>query len=177
MSLYQGDVMNFHMYDVFPEEITRKWGDKEFDETLVMNNSNKNHENNYLDTTFTLKNDDSLLLENQNQENSSQKKLFTIPKAHIIGNLPFSVSTALVIRWLKEMSKKEGAWSRGRVPLTLTFQHEVSASFFHYYPTILTNFLCLIISFYISVITCLFKFVDYIINTYNKMIRITLSLK
>lgn len=48
------------------------------------------------------------------------------PRAHIIGNLPFAVSTALTIRWLKEISLKEGAWSKGRIPLTLTFQKEVA---------------------------------------------------
>ncbi|MCL4133479.1 UNVERIFIED_CONTAM: hypothetical protein GTU68_000278 [Idotea baltica] len=48
-----------------------------------------------------------------------------IPKSHIIGNLPFNVSTPLIIKWLHEISLKSNAWVHGRVPLTLTFQEEV----------------------------------------------------
>ncbi|KAI5710922.1 hypothetical protein M8J75_012453 [Diaphorina citri] len=41
-----------------------------------------------------------------------------LPGIRIIGNLPFNVSTPLII--------KQSAWSYGRVPLTLTFQKEVA---------------------------------------------------
>jgi dimethyladenosine transferase 1 len=49
----------------------------------------------------------------------------TPPKIHIIGNLPFNVSTPLIVRFLRQMSEHSGAWSYGRARLTLTFQEEV----------------------------------------------------
>ena len=48
------------------------------------------------------------------------------PNIHIIGNLPFNVSTPLVFQWIRDISMRSGAWRYGRVPMTLTFQHEVA---------------------------------------------------
>lgn len=48
------------------------------------------------------------------------------PKIHLIGNLPFNVSTHLIIRWLQAISEKTGPWSFGRTRMTLTFQKEVA---------------------------------------------------
>ncbi|CAG9560926.1 unnamed protein product [Danaus chrysippus] len=48
------------------------------------------------------------------------------PPVNLIGNLPFSVSTILIIRWLELISKKEGPWAFGRTRMTLTFQKEVA---------------------------------------------------
>ena len=45
---------------------------------------------------------------------------------HLIGHLPFSISTRLLINWLRDMSFHTGAWSYGRASLTLTFQKEVA---------------------------------------------------
>lgn len=45
---------------------------------------------------------------------------------HLIGNLPFAISTRLLINWLKDISLRRGAWSYGRASLTLTFQLEVA---------------------------------------------------
>lgn len=48
------------------------------------------------------------------------------PPVNLIGNLPFSVSTILIIRWLEKISKHEGPWAFGRTRMTLTFQKEVA---------------------------------------------------
>ncbi|OXU22932.1 hypothetical protein TSAR_006659 [Trichomalopsis sarcophagae] len=48
------------------------------------------------------------------------------PNIFIVGNLPFSISTALIIKWLHAISKQTEAWSHGRVRMTLTFQKEVA---------------------------------------------------
>lgn len=45
---------------------------------------------------------------------------------HLIGNLPFAISTRLLINWLKDISLQRGAWAYGRCSLTLTFQKEVA---------------------------------------------------
>ncbi|KAK7063177.1 Dimethyladenosine transferase 1, mitochondrial [Halocaridina rubra] len=49
-----------------------------------------------------------------------------VPKIHIVGNLPFNISTPLIIRWLHDVSVQKNAWVFGRVPMTLTFQYEVA---------------------------------------------------
>lgn len=45
---------------------------------------------------------------------------------HLIGNLPFAISTRLLINWLRDVSLRQGAWSYGRTSMTLTFQKEVA---------------------------------------------------
>lgn len=47
------------------------------------------------------------------------------PPVHIIGNLPFAISTRLLINWLKDISLQRGAWIYGRTAMVLTFQKEV----------------------------------------------------
>ena len=47
------------------------------------------------------------------------------PRVRIIGNLPFNISTPLLISWLDNISNRRQIWRLGRVPMTLTFQKEV----------------------------------------------------
>uniref|UniRef100_A0A1I7YV17 rRNA adenine N(6)-methyltransferase n=1 Tax=Steinernema glaseri TaxID=37863 RepID=A0A1I7YV17_9BILA len=49
-----------------------------------------------------------------------------VNNCHIVGNLPFNIASPLIIKYLREMSRRSGAWAFGRMPLTLTFQAEVA---------------------------------------------------
>ncbi|XP_050352003.1 dimethyladenosine transferase 1, mitochondrial [Nymphalis io] len=59
-------------------------------------------------------------------EHSKHEWTDSPPPINLIGNLPFSVSTILMVRWLEMISKREGPWSFGRARMTLTFQKEVA---------------------------------------------------
>ena len=51
----------------------------------------------------------------------------SLPPLAIVGNLPFNVSTPLLIRLLKHMESKENIFAYGRGPMLFTFQHEVGS--------------------------------------------------
>ena len=48
------------------------------------------------------------------------------PPINVIGNLPFSISTPLLIKWLEDSSLRRGIFKYGRAGFTLTFQKEVA---------------------------------------------------
>lgn len=48
------------------------------------------------------------------------------PSTHIIGNLPFNISTPLIFQYMEAIYNKTGAWRYGRTKMTLTFQKEVA---------------------------------------------------
>lgn len=60
------------------------------------------------------------------QNNVKYDWLGLVPPIHLVGNLPFSVSTILLVDWLNAISQKRSAWLFGRSTMTLTFQKEVA---------------------------------------------------
>jgi dimethyladenosine transferase 1 len=49
------------------------------------------------------------------------------PSVQVIGNLPFGIATELLLKWLRQLPRREGVFRFGRVPFTLMFQAEVAA--------------------------------------------------
>jgi dimethyladenosine transferase 1 len=45
----------------------------------------------------------------------------------VIGNLPFGVATELLLKWLRQLGRRDGVFQWGRVPFTLMFQAEVAS--------------------------------------------------
>ncbi len=48
-------------------------------------------------------------------------------QVQVIGNLPFNVATDLLLKWLRQLPRRDGVFGWGRVPFTLMFQAEVAA--------------------------------------------------
>jgi 16S rRNA A1518/A1519 N6-dimethyltransferase RsmA/KsgA/DIM1 with predicted DNA glycosylase/AP lyase activity len=50
----------------------------------------------------------------------------TLAPITVIGNLPFSISTELLLKWIRHIPTRQGLFRFGRVPFILTFQKEVA---------------------------------------------------
>ncbi|KAF0444855.1 S-adenosyl-L-methionine-dependent methyltransferase [Gigaspora margarita] len=46
-------------------------------------------------------------------------------RLHVIGNLPFNISTPLLVQWMKMLSKRSGIFQISDITMTLMFQKEV----------------------------------------------------
>eukprot|EP01095_Lingulamoeba_sp_RSL-Kostka_P003497 TRINITY_DN14470_c0_g1_i1.p1 TRINITY_DN14470_c0_g1~~TRINITY_DN14470_c0_g1_i1.p1 ORF type:complete len:329 (+),score=103.83 TRINITY_DN14470_c0_g1_i1:76-1062(+) len=44
----------------------------------------------------------------------------------LIGNLPFNIATELLLKWMRQLSNREGLFKFGNIPLILAFQTEVA---------------------------------------------------
>lgn len=77
---------------------------------------------------MTIVRDDILNFRTDSLFEGLQPTEWTGPKANIslIGNLPFAISTRLLINWLKDISMRRAVWAYGRAGMTLTFQKEVA---------------------------------------------------
>lgn len=107
----------------YPKKLVVVEKDRRFIPTLeILQDATKD----YVDTEIVR--DDILKYDIGNAFPECPKQDWLGPRAnvHLIGNLPFAISTRLLINWLKDMSLHRGAWSYGRASLTLTFQYEVA---------------------------------------------------
>jgi dimethyladenosine transferase 1, mitochondrial len=107
----------------YPKKLTVVEKDRRFIPTLeLLKDSTKNFVN------LDIVRDDILKYQIEHAFPECQKNDWLGPRSnvHLIGNLPFAISTRLLVNWLKDISLQRGAWSYGRTCLTLTFQLEVA---------------------------------------------------
>ncbi|KAJ2724286.1 hypothetical protein GGI07_002059 [Coemansia sp. Benny D115] len=58
-------------------------------------------------------------------QNTGEEKIEAFEYVHLIGNLPFSVATPLLIQWLNQLVLKQGIFATPQVSMSLMFQREV----------------------------------------------------
>lgn len=105
LRIVHGDILTYRMDRGFPENISKKWQEGEagaFSKLCV---------------GLALRISGSVMCLGASTDP---------PDLHIIGNLPFNVSTPLIIRWLENIANQSGPFAYGRTRLTLTFQKEVA---------------------------------------------------
>ncbi|KAK0086076.1 hypothetical protein PV325_003901 [Microctonus aethiopoides] len=108
----------------FPQKLIVVEKDKRFKSTLEMLAENFATINGKMDIIY-----DDIMRVNLSEIFSDEYKTEwdeRCPNIYIVGNLPFNVSTPLIIQWLRAISEHSGLWSMGRVRMCLTFQKEVA---------------------------------------------------
>lgn len=107
-----------------PKKVIVVEKDRRFKPTLDMLAESFSHVNGQMDIIY----EDIRKLNMNNIFPMEEKKEWTddVPNIHLIGNLPFNVSTILIIEWLKNISEHSGPWTYGRAKMLLTFQKEVA---------------------------------------------------
>lgn len=107
-----------------PEKITVIEKDKRFRPFLGMLQESYAAINGKMDVIY----DDILKVNMVNMfpDDVARKWTEDCPRIQLIGNLPFNISTPLIIKWLHEISERRGPWTMGRARMTLTFQKEVA---------------------------------------------------
>ncbi|XP_027625606.1 dimethyladenosine transferase 1, mitochondrial isoform X3 [Tupaia chinensis] len=103
LRIVHGDVLTFKIEKAFPANLKRPWEDVTYQDTLR-----------------------SCMVLIVFLSCVTSLEYIEPPSVHIIGNLPFSVSTPLIIKWLENISCRNGPFTYGRTQMTLTFQKEVA---------------------------------------------------
>ncbi|XP_006608309.1 dimethyladenosine transferase 1, mitochondrial [Apis dorsata] len=107
-----------------PKQLIVVEKDKRFEPTLEMLADAFATVNGKMEIIF----DDIMKINMSNLFPSTEMKAWTekSPRIKLIGNLPFNVSTPLIIKLLHAISEKRDAWTFGKTRMTLTFQKEVA---------------------------------------------------
>uniref|UniRef100_A0A183TC40 rRNA adenine N(6)-methyltransferase n=2 Tax=Schistocephalus solidus TaxID=70667 RepID=A0A183TC40_SCHSO len=111
MDIYRGDILKMNTEDIFPVDAVywpERWGSGV--EKSETDSERKDRPASADSTALT---------------ETSDSPTPRPPRIRILGNLPFNISTPLLIKWLENIATRRQLWKLGRVPMTLTFQKEI----------------------------------------------------
>jgi dimethyladenosine transferase 1 len=98
--------------------------ENETDETTRSRSSSLN-ERMHIVLEDVLQLDEERLLQQFHEPNTHWDST-TVAPVIVIGNLPFNISTVLLLKWIRQIPSRRGLFRFGRVPFILTFQQEVA---------------------------------------------------